>query len=112
MPLNSSATEMAATASMTLGVSAATMVKDAMPTRPTIIGTLQLLIGDRPRVAELIASPTAHRTGHHICDILLWRIGAVADTREAGGSGKDPRDAAPRGVVALPGGTAVTACGA
>src|ERR1700733_2254161 len=49
IPLNSSAVEIAATATNVLGVSAATMVNPAMPVSPITTGILQLLTGETPR---------------------------------------------------------------
>src|SRR3954468_10873949 len=53
MPLaeapNISAAEMAATATTSLGVSAATTVNKTMPSRPAMTGILRLLMGEKPR---------------------------------------------------------------
>ena len=46
---NISAAEIAATANMSLGVSAATTVKTTMPNSPIITGSLRLLTGEKPR---------------------------------------------------------------
>ena len=47
--LTGNTTEIAATATIVLGVSAATTVSLAMPTRPVTIGTLQLFTCDTRR---------------------------------------------------------------
>src|SRR5438309_351978 len=83
-PAQNTAPEMQAMAITLLGVSAARKVNTAIPNRPTMTGTLRLLIGERPRcIKRSVTQPapmlptTPHAYGiddtNPVVLMLMWR---------------------------------------